>query len=378
MRPVSSKWSRTVTGSWTPFYRITACSFFQTGSSPEGTRVPFLDGTVSLDGAADIYARCALTLPGGYWPERPDLDALIAPYGVEVFIQAGIRYRDDLVELVGLGYFRLRSLGQEDATTLGPIELAGEDRMSTIARAKLLAPQFYPASTTNGQFASALVTEVFPDAVIEWDDELEDEPLGRDVIVEDDRRAALGSMALSVGKIMRFDGRGVLVFFTAPNPIETPPAARLVSGRGGVLCSVSRELTDAGVVNAVVARGDGADEVGAAYAAVLDLDPASPTRYTGPFGPSPYYLTSSLITTSDLAVIAAQAELTRRAGLPHTLNFEVSPRFELEPDDLIHVEHRNGSGRHIIASLDIPLSAGSSMTGVTRQQLVTSVGSASD
>lgn len=374
MRDVSAKWARTVAGSWTPHFRATMCSFFQTGSSPDGTRVPIVTGKVALDGAADIYANCELSVPGEYWPDEHDPDALIAPYGVEVYLQAGIKYRDDLVELVGLGYFRVRAIGQEDAPRLGVIDLTGEDRMSTIARAKLLAPRSFPASTTNGEFATALVTEVFPDAVIEWDDEQENAELGRDILVEDDRRGALGSMAASIGKIMRFDGRGVLVFFTPSNPIETTPAARLVAGRGGVLSSVSRELTDAGVVNAVVARGDGADDVGAAYAAVLDLEPSSPTRYDGPFGPSPYYLTSSLITTDDLAVIAAQTELRRRSGLPHTLHFEISPRVELEPDDLVHIEHRHGVGRHIIASLDIPLTPGLSMTGVTRQQLVTSTG----
>lgn len=376
MKDVSTKWARTVTGSWTPYYRATACSFFQTGSSPEGTRVPLVGGRISLDGAADTYANCELTVDGAYWPDQNDPDALLAPYGVEVFVQAGIKYRDDLVELVGLGYFRVRTLGQDEATIGGVIELSGEDRMSTIARAKLLAPRLFPASTTNGEFAEALVTEVFPDAVIEWDDELENAELGRDVFVEDDRRGALGSMAASIGKIMRFDGRGILVFFTPANPIETSPVARLVAGRDGVLSAVSRELTDAGVVNAVVARGDGADEVGGAYAVALDLEPGSPTRYDGPFGPSPAYLTSSLITTNDLAVIAAQTELRRRSGLPHTLNFELSPRYELEPDDLVHIEHRNAVGRHIIASVDIPLTPGQPMTGVTRQQLVTTLGGA--
>lgn len=194
------------------------------------------------------------------------------------------------------------------------------------------------------------------------------------MIVEDDRLAPLKSMAVAAGKIMRFDGRGVLVFFSPPNPLESAPVARLVAGRGGVLCEVARELTDAGVVNAVVARGDGADQVGAAYGLVRDLDPNSPTRYDGPFGPSPTYITSSLITTDDIAVIAAQAEMTRRRGLPHKVDFQVSPRYELEPDDLVHVEHRYGVGRHVIASLSIPLVPGATMSGITRQLLVSSLG----
>lgn len=374
MRPVSAAWLRTITGSFTPVVRATMCSFFQTGTSPVGTVVDVMGGKVDLDGAADVYASCELTVPGSLWPEQNDLDALIAPYGVEAYVQAGIKYRDDLVELVGLGYFRVRSNGQEDATTGGPIELIGEDRMSTLARADLLAPRFYPASTTNGEFVDDLAREVFPDIEIEWDDEVEDQPIGRDIIVEDKRAQAIKSMAVSVGKVCRFDHRGVLVLFTVPNPMESEPSARLVAGRGGVLSKVNRELSDSGVYNAVVARGDGADSVGAAYAAVLDTDPRSPTRYNGPFGPSPLLITSSLITTDDVATIAAQAELRRRGGLPHTIKFEVSPRYELEPDDLIHIEHRNGVGRHVIASLTIPLLAGQTMDGITRQQLITPVG----
>jgi hypothetical protein len=377
MRPVSSAWGRTVTGSFTPVYRATALAEFQTGTSPTGVAVDIMGGTVELDGLADVYASLEMTVPGELWPSELDLDATIAPYGVEAYVQAGIRYRDDLIELVGLGYFRVRTLSQEEATTGGPIELTGQDRMSTLARAKLLAPLKFPASDTNGEFATALVSEVFPDAEIEWDDDVESQALGRDVIVEDDRVAALRSMAVSAGKVMRFDHRGVLVFFTPPNPLDSAPVASLVAGRGGVLSAVSRELTDEGVVNAIVARGDGSDDVGAAYAVAYDVNPHSPTRYRTDgrgFGPSPDYLTSSLITTNDLAVIAASAELQRRGGLPHTLDFEVSPRFELEPDDLIHIEHRNGIGRHLIASLSIPLLAGQTMTGVTRQRLLVPVG----
>lgn len=376
MRPVSAAWQRTITGSFTPVVIATACSFFQTGTSPIGVSVDVLGGKVELDGAADIYATCELAVPGALWPDDNDADALIAPYGVEAYVQAGIKYRDDLIELVGLGYFRVRGLGQEDAATGGPIELTGEDRASTLARADLLAPRLFPASTTNGEFATALVTEVFPEAVIEWDDEVEDQPIGRDIYVEAKRLKALQSMAVSVGKVMRFDHRGVLVFFTVPNPMDASPSARLVAGRGGVLSKVNRELTDEGVVNAVVARGDGADDVGAAYAVVLDTDPRSPTRYDGPFGPSPKSITSSFITTDDTAVIAAQAEMRRQGGLPHTIKFEVSPRYELEPDDLVHIEHRYGVGRHVIASLSIPLLAGATMDGITRQQLVTPAGEA--
>lgn len=367
MRPVSAAWGRTVTGSFTPVFRATVLDYFQTGTSPTGQRIPIVTGEVSLDGAADVYASGKLTTTGAYWPEVHG-DQLIAPYGPEVYLQAGLKYRDDLIELVGLGYFRIKRLNQRSMTTGGEIDVTLSDRMAAIGRAVLLAPIMFPASTTNGELATALVTEVYPDAAIEWDDEIENEAIGRDILIEDDRLAALKSMALSVGKVMRFDHRGVLVFFTLPNTFEATPVADLRSGKHGVLSEVSRELTDEGVVNAVVARGDGADPVGGAYGLAIDLDPASPTRYDGPFGPSPLPITSSLITSDDMAIIAANAELRRTAGLPHSLTFELSPNYALEPDDLVRIANRNGVGRHVIASLVIPLVVGGIMTGVTRLQ----------
>lgn len=369
MREVSRAWQRTMTGSFTPVFSATLCTFFQSGTRPAGRRLDIVDGTVSLDGAADIYAALDLTVPGELWPQ-PFGDNDLAPYGSEIYIKAGVKYSDALIETVGLGYFRIRTDGQEDAESGGEITLTGEDRMSTIARAKMLAPLQFSATVTNGQFATALVSEVYPRAEIEWDDDVENAPIGRDIVVEDDRLAALKSMAKAASKLMRWDHRGILTFRTVPNPLTTPLAARLTSGRGGVLVKASRELSDAGVVNAIVARGDGADQVGAAYGLAIDADPNSPTNYYGRFGPSPDYLTSSFITTNAIANIAAQAELRRRSGLPHTISFEISPRFELEPDDLVHIEHRNGVGRHLIAALDIPLVPGGTMTGTTREQLL--------
>jgi hypothetical protein len=370
VKEVSEAWGRTITGSFTPYVRATVLADFQTGTEPYGIRVPIVDGSVDLDADADVYGTGKLTVPGSYWPDAHG-DALIAPYGPEVYLQAGLLYRDDLVELLGLGYFRIKVIGQKGATTSGEIDMSLSDRWAGLARATLLAPAQFSAAITNGDFVEALVGEVYPDGSIEWDDAtVRDTPLGRDVIVEDDRAAAVKSCIVSVGKVARFDHRGILVINTPTNPLDAQIAARLTSGRDGVLSDVSRELTDEGVVNVVVAKGDGADEVGAAYGVAFDLDPNSPTRYGGPFGPSPKYVTSSLITSDDIAVVAANAELSRSQGLPHTLSFEISPRYDLEPDDLTHIEHAYGVGRHLIASLSIPLIAGRTMTGVTRQQFV--------
>jgi hypothetical protein len=370
---MSRAWSRTLAGSYTPVTRVTLTNEFQTGTSPHGTRITIVDGLVTLDGAADTYGSLDLSVLGEHWPDPRDLDSTLNPYGVEAYVETGVWYSDDLIELCPLGYYRVKRLAQADADRLVPIEVTGQDRMSRLARARLLTPRLFPADTTNGEFAEALVTEVMPDAVIVWDDEIEDEPLGRDILVEDSRRGALGSMAIAAGKVMRFDGEGQLVFFSPSNPYDSRPVATFASGKGGVLVNVARELTDMGVVNAIVARGDGADQTGSAYAVAYDLEPTSPTRYDGPFGPSPDFIKSSVITSNDQAVAAAQAELRRRAGLPHSISFQVSPQPHLTPDDYIAVQ-RGSVGAldwHMIASLTIPLMPGRTMGGATRQQLIT-------
>src|SRR5690606_18931784 len=151
----SDAWLRTVTGSYTPITRVTLCDTFQTGRSPIGDRLDLVDGTITLDGQADIYTSGRLTFPGEYWP------ALTTP-GVELFVEAGIRYSDALVELVPLGYLRVRLPSQRDAHRGGDITVAVEDRASVLARADLLRPRVYPAGITYGQLVDDLVLEVYP------------------------------------------------------------------------------------------------------------------------------------------------------------------------------------------------------------------------
>lgn len=369
MRPVSDAWLRTITGSYTPITRVTLVETFQTGRSPIGDRLRLVDGTITLDGQADIYTTGRLTFPGEYW------EMLTAP-GVELFIETGIRYSDTRVELVPLGYLRVRTPSQQQAHRGGPVTVAVEDRSSTLARAELLRPRVYAANTTYGEMVNDLVREVYPTAVIEWDDDTYERPIGRELVVDQYRLDALQGVAVATGKIMRWDGNGVLKFFSLPSLLGDTPVAYLVHGRGGFLSEVSREISDAQAVNAVVVRGDGTDPLGGAYGVAIDDDPRSPTRYSGPFGPAVKHISSSVVTTDAQALNAAQVELSRSAGLVHAIGFTASPRLELEPDDLVHIEHDYGVGRHRIARLELPLVPGRAMTGLTRQQALTSGGPA--
>lgn len=361
MKPVTRAWLRTVQGSYTPVSRVTLCEPGQTGTNPAGDRLEVVDGTVHLDGAAALYTTATLTLPGDLWDQ-------LTTAGLEVYVQSGIQYTDAAVELVGFGYLRVRMPTQPDAHRGGDITIQCEDRNTVLARADLLTPRVYPADTTYGAMVADLVVDVFPDATVEWDDDTDQLELGREVLVEQKRLDALLAAAQAAGKVARWDHRGVLTLRTPPALLAAPPMARLAAGRGGVLQAAAREISDLEVCNAFVVTGESFDDTPPVRGVAVDNHPDSPTRYSGPFGPAVRHLTNSLVRTDAQALGVAQMELSRRTGLAHTVRFTVSPRPELEPDDIVHIEHPGQVGRHAIAALDIPLVPGRQMIGSTRAQ----------
>lgn len=371
MRAVSNAWKRTVGGSYTPFTRVTLCQDFQTGSSPLGIRLPIASGRVVHDGDADVYGRLEdMAIPGSYWPENYG-DTSLAPYGVEAYVQVGIKYSDDLLELLGLGYFRLQVLGQDKPETQGEIKVSGQDRMAKLIRASLLEPIFFDRTTSVGDFVEALVLPVYPEATIEYDDDVDALTIGRDILVSDSRYAPLKAVAQSFGQRVYWDHRGVLVFRVVPSP--TTPVATLKGGQGGGLLASPRELNATNVVNAVIATGTGMDDVGTVRGIAVDTDPRSPTNYTD-FGPAPVTINSPLLVSNTQCGAAAQAELNRSAGLPYNVSLQTSPRYELQPDDCVLVDQRSMFEPHVLSVVTFPLLPGSFQDLATRQQLVTLIG----
>lgn len=373
MRPVSAAFLRTVKSTHPMVARATLCSTFQTGTSPVGTEIPIFGGDVRLDGTADIRATLDLTTDGNaMWPTHST--SLFAPYGNEVYVERGVRYSDELVEYVGLGYFRIQGPEQEDAPN-GPIRLSGRDRMSGIVDGRLVAPIQFLAGASLGFIMTTLVGQVYPGATIQWDDATDTAVITRSMICEQDRYAFLNDLVTSRGKVWYWDHRGILVIKSVPDPAE--PVFEVMSGQGGVLLNLSRHLTRDKVYNAVVASGTGADTLAPAAAVAIDNNPLSPTYFFGRFGPVPQFYTSPFLFNDAQASDAAEAILRRSLGLPYSIDLTAVPNPALEPNDPISVRPGTGQGRetHVLQTLSIPLTAGASMTGATREQTLVLVGS---
>lgn len=334
MRPVSAQFLRTITGSHTAIFRAHVVAAGQTGVSPAGTEVPILGGDVQLSAANDIRSTLELQIDGaGLWPDEST--DLLAPYGNELFIERGVAYGGGATEWVSLGYFRINNVEQDDAPD-GPIRVSGTDRMSGIVDAKLTNVRQYAAAVTNGAMLSDLVLDAYGAAVIEWDDDdVRTAPIGRTIIVEEDRYAKIKEHVTGLGKIAYFDYRGILLVRTPASADD--PVWTVSRGAGGVLVSAGRSLSREGVYNGVLAVGEALDTEPPARGLAVDSGAGSPTLWGGAFGKVPRVFSSPLLTTDAQARLAAATVLRRSLGLPYNVDFTAVPNPALEPDDPIAV-----------------------------------------
>jgi len=373
VRAVSAAWRRTVASTHRPVFQAILCDTFQTGLSPSGTPLQVVDGSVTLDGLADVYTTANLTVLGD-WPTRvaPEL----APYGAEVFLRRGIQYRDDLIEWVGFGYLRLERTGQRDRLRGGPLALSLVDRMQGIIDARMIYPLMFPSGTTYGTFVAALVQEVYPSATITWDDDSDLLTLPRNVLVEEDRYAALKSAADSLGKIMHWNAAGALAFRSIPDPSSR--VFTLHTGSGGQLVTATGDLSREGAYNGVVARGDGLDQIRPAYGFAYDANPASPTYWFGGYGKVPRYYASPFLASDAQALDAARGILVRTCGIPYAASFGALADPSLEPWDRGWVDPGRGAPEtHTIASLTIPFTPDGIMEATMLEQTFLTIGEVS-
>lgn len=355
--------------------RVRSVAAGQSGTAPVGTEISITDGSsskVELDSTAQVRGTIDLTTDGtGRWPAR--VADLLAPYGRELFIERGVQLGGGTSEWCSLGYFRIETVDQA-APPDGPIRVEGSDRNQGIIDARLLAPVQYLASATYGQVVSDLVTEVYPTAVIEWDDATDAEAIGRDLIAEEKRYEFIDDLVTALGKIWYWDHRGILVIRTPPAPSD--PVWDVNAGEGGVLVTMSRTLSRKGVYNAVVASGEATGTDAPVRGVAVNDNPASPTYYGGAFGPVPRFYSSPFLLTPVQATDAAASLLTQQLGLPYNVDFTAVPNPALEPLDPVRITYSDRAAPevHVLQKLTVPLTESGTLDATTREQTVVLIG----
>lgn len=378
MRPVSSAFLGALRGSHKIVVEaISVTGGFQTGVNPDGVTLAVIDGDVQLDSTAEVRSTLGLTVEGTQgWPDSAS--DLLVPYGREVYVRRGVEFGNGRQEWVGLGYHRIQSLEQDEPPD-GPIVLSCRDRMAGIIDGRLVEPVQFNSGTAVGTIVDTLVTEIYPDAVVEWDDDSSGSTLARALVAEESRFDFLQELVTSAGKIWYWDHRGILMIQDVPDPTET--VFTVNAGADGVLVNMRRSLTREKVYNGVVASGEAADTVAPPRAVAVDNNPDSPTYWEGPFGKVPRFFVSPFLTTVAQAQSAAGSILRKSLGLPYSVDFSLVPNPALEPYDAVQVVYPQRSRlqsyhreTHVLEKITIPLTATQEMVADTREQTAVMIG----
>lgn len=359
-----------IRGSHTARFRAVLTEGFQTGSDPTGRILRVLNGDVEYDASADVRSTGGVTVKHD-WPNARDLS--FAPYGQsEVFLARGVEQGAAGTLWAPMGFYRISKTAQADASQ-GPLALDLDDRMATIIDSRFTQPRQWLVGTLVGDIINEIVLEVYPNAVIVWDDLAYLAELGRSLIVEESRLEVIKTIADGLGKICYWDEIGRLIFKDIPS--ESDIIWTVNAGPDGVMVRSNRSLSRDGVYNAVVVTGEGADDIEPVRAIAFNDQESSPTYFGGPFGRIPRFYSSSFITTQPQAEGAAVNLLRQSLGAPYDVGLAAVPNPALRPYDVIRVVYNDGTREvHIVDRVSIPLDTDSTINIATRQSTIIHVG----
>jgi hypothetical protein len=206
--------------------------------------------------------------------------------------------------------------------------------MATVVDARFTSPGQPPSgATVLGEILR--LTQGLVEVRQPFDVNIVDEAASSRLIYEEDRMAAIASLASAIDCVAYIDGDGLLRLQRKTILETAVPLDRTYLQ----VVSFGTEVTRDGVYNAVVARGEQTGDSLPVQAIFYDMDPESPTRWSGPFKQVPLFYASPMLTTASGAKKAAE---TRLRGIQRererTFSLTVLPDPTYEVDDVIKVK----------------------------------------
>ncbi|HKE79051.1 MAG TPA: DUF5047 domain-containing protein [Solirubrobacteraceae bacterium] len=360
MLPTSARFLAALRQSHTIADRV---RLYRPGAPTAPIEVKVAGGSVRADADARVMRQGALEIAFDLAdPVTTDLIREL-PFGGYATVERGIRYANGDLELLQLGRFRVENVTWPELQGTATVTLA--DRMAQVADESFTTP-YTPGGQKPTNAIVALVQAVFG-ATIDY--HVTTNPAGEptlvDVVYDEDRAQAISDLAAGVDAQAYFDNLGDFVL--RPKPAEGAPVWTLDGGEAGVLISSDESLDRSSVRNGVAVRAVPDPTLPAIYSLVTDDDPASPTRWGGPFGKVPLIVNSTSIQTQAQADQTARSLLNLRLGLSRTLELRSVPNPALEPGDLLQIDHPDGRAETaIINAVEIGLEPGGDVHLSTR------------
>lgn len=340
---------------------VRATAYTALGGAMAG--IPITGGAASADAKSMVRRTASVTIGDpALWPVS-GFDAL-SPVGSELAIEYGIVVPGKGTEWVPVIRGPIQAAtGSLPATDAIAIEVA--DYSKRVAEDRLDVPSQTIAGNTCVAEITRLIQESIPGVqVIDLTGSTQLAPV---LDIDKERwQDGVEKLADAMAAEVYADQLGRFVIRAQPT-LNDPPVWVIDSGETGVLIKADLELTREQVYNAVIATGERSDGTTPVWAKVTDDDPASPTRYGGPFGRRPRYYTSPLLTTTGQCQAAAAALLARVKGYAATVQVQAIPNPGLEPGDVVEVRLPDGSRqRHILDKVPLAFDPKAAQSLTTR------------
>lgn len=358
MYPVSSTFLRTLATSHTIVSKV---DIFYNGSL-KVANLPFDSGTVTVDRGSKTRRTLSLSVSDPQYLPWLETDPL-APYGQLAVVSRGIRFSNGAEEWVPLGTFRLNEPSGD--VHFGPVTVTGSSMECAIIDDKFLTP-----TTTRGyagcvEAMEGLIRQTLPSAIVV---NLTAGARNPSVAVATwdagaDRWDAVTQVARAMSAEIFVDAQNRFVIRDLPDVVNGTVAWDIAEGEGGTLISSARAVSRTAVYNAVVASGENSASGAAPVSGTAkDLDPSSPTRWGGPFGRVPKFISSALWISANDCTSAAEYALYDAVAPNIQTSIDSLPNPALEGNDIIRLIHAGRKERYLVQSLAIPLTADGSFS----------------
>ena len=342
-----------------------------------GVELTVVSGSVSMDSTRDIGRTCSLEIAPNESLSADAIYDLVRQPGLEITVRRGLSYSvldsatgqtTTTTELVPLGVFSTDT-AEQSKSKKATVKWAGSDRSKKVARNRFIDPYQITSGTTLAAAGTALLQSRLSTLACDFSNV--PDTVGANIVFEagansDPWKSARGLFA-DYGYDLRFDGLGTARAIQIPDPAIRAADFDFGAGDTSLVLDGNSKASLEGVYNGVIATGEGSGVASPVRAEVWDTDPTSPTYYLSGFGRVPYFFSSPLLTTTDLALKAATTRLAKVKGRFQKLSWPSIVHPALEPLDVVTVTYWGTTTKCVIDSLTVPLSPSESMNANARE-----------
>lgn len=295
----------------------------------------------------------------------------LTPYGSQLKVFRGIEYNDTTIDEFPVFYGRVESVD----FGLNGVTVRCADLAADVVDTRFEVPRTGTRGAQIRHFMRDLIQEAVPGVTVDILT-TDTSTITTPSVWDRERSEALQSLAPSISSewFAMADG----TFQIAPLPaVQASPVAVWIVDSGDIGVAIERltVLDRADVYNSVVVNGEPSDSTPAVYAVARDTNPASPTRWGGPFGKVPAFFSSGVLTSTAQAQATANALLVSAIAGTRSVEVRCVPNAKLRLGDVVFISTGQAGfdGMYYANAFTLPAGPGEPMTMVCDVVLTTTV-----